>query len=616
MIRTQIYLLFCWLILQGCIIFYNYTHMKRLLKKMKRLRKANPTLSLMNFLWVSFCIGFLIICFVFYKDRLVPISNKEDHNKLNNVDSLFELGLRDEAYEIWDQFEGNVEKEVLDAEDIYLLEGALKKLQKFINMNIDYSGQEQEMIEKIEQVINEFHTKPIAIKIKELEEKIDFEEKNNNFSSALKLSEKALNLQININQNYPNSKEVNYVKVSFLESRILKLKTLPLFLESQSLENQGNKYINNLQWEKALKAIGRAKQLQIEINQEYPNSIHFRYNRVSLLDKTIQKILSSDEHFEIQNLHKKATLLDSKKNYKESAKLFTELRDRQTKLNKTYPQSPFVSPSTVLVFEQLRQTAESHTLHLRIIRNKDLVDRLLRLSEFDQAFNLSEAIFKQLTQFFETYPKSKLDTNLVLEQVQFIKEKREHLRALRKWLDKSLHPLDEKNIKMISTVEVPQFMYKIIMDENPSRQIGNQKPVESVTWFEACTFCHKLSLITGQKVRLPLVEEYENIILQNQPDDFTKVAWYNNNSKGLTQNIATLVPVCGLYDIWGNVSEWLLKDNVEMDALLNKQAYFSSSIANAEKKSDFSKILEVTGYERVRTRGFRFVIYKDILLKN
>ena len=53
---------------------------------------------------------------------------------------------------------------------------------------------------------------------------------------------------------------------------------------------------------------------------------------------------------------------------------------------------------------------------------------------------------------------------------------------------------------MISSAEVPQFMYKIIMDENPSRQIGNQKPVESVTWFEACTFCHKLSLITGQKV--------------------------------------------------------------------------------------------------------------------
>ena len=590
--------------------------MKRFLKKMKRLRKANPALSLMNFLWVSFCIGFLIICFVFYKNRLVPISYKEDHNKLNNVDSLFELGLRDQAYEIWDQFEGNVEKEVLDSEDIYLLEGALKKLQRYINLNIGYSGQELEMIEKMEQVIHEFHAKPIGLKIKELEEKINFEEKNNNFSLALKKSKEALNLQIKINQDYPSSKEVNYIKVSFLESRILKLKTLPLFLESQSSENQGNKYINNLQWEKALKAIGRAKQLQIEINQEYPNSIHFRYNRVNLLDKKIQQIQSSGEHFEIQNLHKKATLLDAKKNHKESAKLFAELRDRQIKLNKTFPQSPYVSLSTVSMFEQLRQTAESQKPYLRIIKNKDLVDQLLRLSEFDKALNLSATIFKQVNQFFETYPRSKLDINLTLEQVQLIKEKRDHLRTLKEWLDKNLHPLVENNNKMISSAEVPQFMYKIIMDENPSRQIGNQKPVESVTWFEACTFCHKLSLITGQKVRLPLVKEYENIISKNQPADFTNVAWYNNNSKGLTQNIATLVPVCGLYDVWGNVSEWLLKDNFEMDARLDKHAYFSSSVSSAGQNSDFSKILEVSGYERVRTRGFRFVICKDNLLEN
>ena len=590
--------------------------MKKVFRIFKRSKRYKSTLFLKNFLWASVLLGSFVACFLLYKNRSISIIDDENNNEgLNNFDTLHEIGLRDQALETWNQFKNNFEEEGFDFKDISLLEGALEKLQRFKYANIGYSGKELEIIKKMQQLVNEFYAESIALKIKELEETIDFDEKNNNFSSAIKNAEEALNLQIKINQDYPNSKDLNYVKVSSLESRILKLKVLPLFLKSQSLENKGNKYIKDFQWKKALKAMQQAKELQIVINQDYPQSMFFRYNRVNVLDKTIQKILSSDEYIEIKSILRQANLLDSGKNYKESAKLFAELRDRQKKINEDFPLSPYVSSSKVLFYEQYRQTAESRKLYQRISKNKVLVDTLLLLSEFDQAINLSITIFQQIEQFLETYPESKLDINPILEQVQYIKEKRDHLLGVRDWFDKNLQALDKNGSIMIAKSEVPQFIYEIIMDENPSRQVGNQNPVESVTWFEANTFCKNLSLLTGQRVQLPKVKEYKNIISKNQPKDLTNIAWYNKNSNGVTQKIATLAPVSGLYDLWGNVSEWLLKDNFEIDADLSKHAYFSSSVANERQKPDSSRIIEGSGYERIRTRGFRFVVYKKILQK-
>ena len=585
--------------------------MGKILKKIKKLKKRILQRSWLTLLWITVLIGSLVIGILLYENGVFIASDQGDKQEVKGVGRFHENDLQIQALEIWNQVEQKIENEALDFEDINLLENAREKLVRFTELNIDYSTQELEIIDSMERLIHEFYAKPISEKIKELEEKANIQEKKDDFSGTIKTTKDIIALQTKINENYPKSKQLDYAKGSILEAKILKLKTLPLFLESQRLEKEGIEFMDNLQWQKALQAMQQAKKIQIEINDQYQSSSYFRHDRMINLEKAIQKITSSQEYFAMQALLQQANFLDSQGKHKESAQLFANLRDRQHSLNENYPQSSFVSSSMVLEYEQRRQTAESIELYQRILRNKTLIDQLLRLSDFDQALDLANAVLMQTNQFSELYPRSKLEISSVLEQVQFILNKTDYLQPVWNWVQNNLHPLDEEDSRMIATSEVPQFIYEIIMSENPSRHVGSQQPVDSVTWYEASTFCEKLSFVTGNKVRLPLVKEYRNIIQKNQLHDFTRVAWYSNNAKGVTQEIATLEPVSGLYDFWGNVSEWLIKDPSKIQSEVAELPYFLSNIVTIAQKPDSSKIAVGSGYERVRTRGFRFVVYKE-----
>ena len=50
----------------------------------------------------------------------------------------------------------------------------------------------------------------------------------------------------------------------------------------------------------------------------------------------------------------------------------------------------------------------------------------------------------------------------------------------------------------LSRYEVTQSLYRSIMKDNPSDNIGDNLPVESVTWTEAITFCNELSRAKGR----------------------------------------------------------------------------------------------------------------------
>ena len=50
---------------------------------------------------------------------------------------------------------------------------------------------------------------------------------------------------------------------------------------------------------------------------------------------------------------------------------------------------------------------------------------------------------------------------------------------------------------MIMKTEVPQWMYKEVMGDNPSKWKNNNNPAESMGVYNAVAFCNKLSLLMG-----------------------------------------------------------------------------------------------------------------------
>lgn len=118
----------------------------------------------------------------------------------------------------------------------------------------------------------------------------------------------------------------------------------------------------------------------------------------------------------------------------------------------------------------------------------------------------------------------------------------------------------------ISKFEVTQEQWESAMGYNPSKNIGNRLPVETVTWEEVQEFISTLNANTGLCYRLPTEAEWEYAAkggIQSSGYRFSgtesiiSCAWFYSNSNGHTHEVGLKVPnELGIYDMSGNVREW------------------------------------------------------------
>lgn len=162
---------------------------------------------------------------------------------------------------------------------------------------------------------------------------------------------------------------------------------------------------------------------------------------------------------------------------------------------------------------------------------------------------------------------------------------------------------------LISRYEVTQAQFAQFDPEHRSRFEGWNRPVENVTWYDAARFCNWLSVHEGlvpfyndadledrrdvigmnwnsQGYRLPTEAEWEYAceatceewwdspyVPAAPPDGPVPggFAWYEGNSGGSTHEVGQTVPTpCGLYDMLGNVREWVNDWHGEYSTLVAK----------------------------------------------
>lgn len=118
----------------------------------------------------------------------------------------------------------------------------------------------------------------------------------------------------------------------------------------------------------------------------------------------------------------------------------------------------------------------------------------------------------------------------------------------------------------ICTTEVTQELWLAVMGSNPSYFVGNNLPVERVTWDDCQDFLDKLCGLSGRQFRLPTEAEWEYAARGGEKsrgykysgsDNVDTVAWYKSNACDRTCPVASKEPnELGLYDMSGNVWEW------------------------------------------------------------
>jgi formylglycine-generating enzyme required for sulfatase activity len=121
----------------------------------------------------------------------------------------------------------------------------------------------------------------------------------------------------------------------------------------------------------------------------------------------------------------------------------------------------------------------------------------------------------------------------------------------------------------ISSYEITQKQYTALIGKNPSvfKETGTEnKPVDTVNWYDALVFCKRLSAQTGRTFMLPSEAQWEYACRAGSTGKwyfgdyeglFGDYAWYIGNSYERTNSVGTKLPnAWGLYDMHGNVSEW------------------------------------------------------------
>ena len=118
----------------------------------------------------------------------------------------------------------------------------------------------------------------------------------------------------------------------------------------------------------------------------------------------------------------------------------------------------------------------------------------------------------------------------------------------------------------IGKYEVTQGEWRAVMDNNPSKfaKCGDNCPVEQVSWKDVQEFIQKLNSKTGSNYRLPSEGEWEYACYGGSKaeycggNDINAVAWYKDNSNDRTHPVGQKqANGYGLYDMSGNVSEWM-----------------------------------------------------------
>ncbi|MBN1880499.1 SUMF1/EgtB/PvdO family nonheme iron enzyme [bacterium] len=128
--------------------------------------------------------------------------------------------------------------------------------------------------------------------------------------------------------------------------------------------------------------------------------------------------------------------------------------------------------------------------------------------------------------------------------------------------EKPLHEVTIQRPFFLSQTEVTQAQWAAVMGDNPSHFLGNDRPVESVSWYDVMEFIRRLNEIEDYyQYRLPTEAEWEYACRtgteSDRSGDLDSEAWLNPNSGQATHPVGRKqANAWGLHDMPGNVYEW------------------------------------------------------------
>lgn len=495
------------------------------------------------------------------------------------------------------------------ADDIRLLTQAIEKQEAYIGAINRFDSDAANRKTRLEQRYQEIASKSLYQESLNLEEQAEAFALKKDFENAVIAYSKAFEKQQKINENFPRSLAYNVSRAILLTRQVISLTAQPLFQRSLAYEKEAGVLEESKEWAQAEKILKQAINLQDTINQKYRGIKQADMSRLGLLQTKLIRIQSGQHYDELERI---SLLADSRraanKNF-EAAALYEEAARLQQEINDAYRESPHASSHRVSEFLRKSETAKSLELGLEIERNHDLLQSLLSERRTYEASDVIVALRRDITQMQASFPLSSLNNKDLQIKVRYLTLILKDLGFIHDRIYDALLPVPDCEEWLMLRTEVSQALFFLIMGTNPSRNIGDLRPVDSVNWIDAKNFCERLGWVLGKPVRLPTENEFRSALGPLRYLVLEDHVWSAENADGVPQNIRTREPFgSGYCDLLGNVSEWL----ESIDRFGSEEAVHIGGHAQDLLESIFSVPLrDGSRGERSRLIGFRVAVRKN-----
>jgi hypothetical protein len=413
----------------------------------------------------------------------------------------------------------------------------------------------------------------------------------------------ALRLQQQINRSAATSALKNFVREGRFEQQLQELSATPVAAEVREAMDVAREAMAAEEWADALAPLTTARELQMRLNSDFPRSRHAGSVIIDEIEQAIESLDAAGMAATVDEKETAGDLAVEARRFEEAVLAYEEARQAQLRLNREFSRSQFLSSPRVEQLEVKRQTASSVLLLEALRQEVDLIEGLLRRRETTLAAVRVHDVAMRLEVVFEQLPKSEqLDPALRL-QIGFLDAHRERLGDIQDAVYDRLRPLPGVPELQLFRTELPQSLYLQVMRVNPSRNPGRAFPVDSVNWFEAESFCERLSWIMGRVVRLPSEDEFRVAVGQASRAELKSGA---ETGRRKSEEMASLAPnSAGFFDLLGNVAEWL--------APRPEQTKAWSVVAGGSFRDEPEALREVPSRvtqrsERARHIGFRVLV--------
>lgn len=492
-------------------------------------------------------------------------------------------------------------------ENLEKLRRAIALQEIYINKARNMDRAPAERLTKLQTRINNIEATPLKEKLDIAETRAISASEKEDFKNALEYFKEAYELQSKINNEFPLSSYKDIRKLVRLDREVKMLQARPLYMETVSHQTSAEEAVKAGDWQKARSEYEKTIELLVKLNNTYSSSIYADFARLQKLELELESLKSTDVQLKIESFERKANELEAKGDYLAASEAFADAEVQQRNLNSLFPKSRHASDEKLAELGRKKENAYSWKFGREIINQQKQMTQALLNGEIKTAVEISGNLLKKVEQFKSDFPRSQILEEDLVMRLRYINYMSNSIADIQKIVKEDLS--DIGNGVFMGKHEVSQNLYKMVMQENPSRETSSiHHPVDSVNYDDVMRFCNRLSWILGKKVSIPTVEQFTKCIGSLRYVNLNDIAWSNMNSDGRTHAVGTKKPNDkGFYDLLGNVAEYVSSLELSVDTV---QIMGGSSQSSTDEMLDLAKA-QIDSRQRNRMVGFRIIVIES-----